>query len=110
MLGVSVGSVDEARAAERAGADYLGVTVWSTATKPEAAARGLDGLRERGAATPLPVVGIGGISASNAALVLEAGAAGIAVISAVAAAHEPAAAVRELVGVVGRFRAEAVPR
>ena len=36
ILGVSVGGVDEAVTAERAGADYLGVTVWSTATKPEA--------------------------------------------------------------------------
>ena len=36
ILGVSVGSEEEARAANAAGADYLGVTVWETATKPEA--------------------------------------------------------------------------
>lgn len=109
VLGVSVGDVDEAAAAERAGADYLGVTVWSTATKPEAVARGLDGLGEVVRSTALPVVGIGGISASNATLVLGAGAAGIAVISAVAAALDPVEAVRELVAIVGGFRAE-VPR
>ena len=55
--------------------------------------------------TALPVVGIGGIFASNATLVLEAGAAGVAVISAVAAATDPVAATRTLAGVVERFRA-----
>ena len=110
VLGVSVGGPDEASAAERAVADYLGVTVWSTATKPEALARGLDGLAEVARSTALPVVGIGGISASNATLVLRAGAAGVAVISAIAAAPDPVAAVRELAVVVGRFRSETVSR
>ena len=108
-LGVSVNDVDEAAAAELAGADYVAVTVWSTPTKPEAEARGLDVLAGVVAATALPVVGIGGISASNAALVLEAGAAGVAVISAVAAAGDPVAATRELVEVVERFRASHGP-
>ena len=44
VLGISVRDADQARAAAAAGADYLGVTVWSTATKPEAVAGGLDGL------------------------------------------------------------------
>lgn len=110
VLGVSVGGVDEAVAAERAGADYLGVTVWSTPTKPEAEARGLDGLTRIVAATSVPVVGIGGISATNALRVLEAGAAGVAVISAVAAAADPVQATRELVAIVERFRAGMVRR
>jgi thiamine-phosphate diphosphorylase len=105
VLGVSVGSVAEALAAERGGADYLGVTVWATPTKPEAVPRGVEGLRDLVAATPLPVVGIGGIFASNAKLVLEAGAAGVAVISAVAGASDPVAATRELRDIVERFRA-----
>jgi thiamine-phosphate pyrophosphorylase len=105
VLGVSVGSADEAVAAERAGADYLGVTVWSTPTKPDAVPRGLDGIGEVVEVTALPVVGIGGIFASNAMLVLEAGAAGVAVISAVAAAPDPVAATRALAGIVERFRA-----
>ena len=96
VLGVSVGTVDEARDAENAGADYLGVTVWSTDTKPEAVPVGLDGLRDVAAATALPVVGIGGIDAGNVRQVLAAGASGVAVISAVAAAPDPAEAVREL--------------
>jgi thiamine-phosphate pyrophosphorylase len=100
VLGVSVSTPDEALAAERDGADYLGVTVWATPTKPEAAPRGLDGLRAVVAATPLPVVGIGGIHAANAHEVLEAGAAGVCVVSAVGAAPDPERATRELVAAV----------
>jgi thiamine-phosphate pyrophosphorylase len=105
VLGVSVGNADEAVAAARAGADYLGVTVWSTPTKPEAEARGLDGVRAVVDATRLPVVGIGGIDAENATLVLGAGAVGVAVISAVASAADPVAATRSLADVVQRHRA-----
>jgi thiamine-phosphate diphosphorylase len=96
VLGVSVRNAEDVWVAEMAGADYLGVTVWGTGTKPEAVPIGLDGLRDVAAATALPVVGIGGIHAGNAREVLEAGAAGIAVISAVADADDPVAAVREL--------------
>ena len=110
VLGVSVGGADEAVAAERAGADYLGVTVWSTPTKPDAEPRGLAGLGDVVEITALPVVGIGGIFATNATLVLEAGAAGVAVISAVAAATDPVGATRGLVAIVERFRAEAFRR
>lgn len=100
ILGVSVEDAEQASAAEAAGADYLGVTVFATGTKPEAVPLGLEGVRAISDATRLPVVGIGGIDASNARTVLEAGAAGVAVVSAVAAAADPAAATRELVAVV----------
>src|SRR3990170_6736022 len=60
VLGVSVHDAEQARAAEAAGADYLGVTVWPTPTKPDATPHGLDGVRAVVAATSLPVVGIGG--------------------------------------------------
>jgi thiamine-phosphate pyrophosphorylase len=105
VLGVSVGNANEAVGAERAGADYLGVTVWPTPTKPGAQARGLDGLRDVVAVTALPVVGIGGINTENAARVLEAGAVGVAVISAVATAADPIVATRSLADVVDRHRA-----
>lgn len=105
VLGVSVHDVEQARAAEAGGADYLGVTVWSTPTKADATPRGLDGLREIVAATSLPVVGIGGIGSANAAEVLGTGAAGVAVISAVAAAEDPVVATRVLAEVVSRWRA-----
>jgi thiamine-phosphate pyrophosphorylase len=97
VLGLSVGSSEQARAAEEAGADYLGVTVWATATKPEARPVGLEGLRAIVATTELPVVGIGGVNSSNAAEVIAAGASGVSVVSAVGAAPDPAAATRALV-------------
>ncbi len=100
VLGISVSSVEQAAAAEREGADYLGVTVWSTSTKPAAAPLGPEGLRAIVAATSLPVIGIGGVDPSNAVEVLEAGAAGVAVISCVGAAADPVEATRELVRVV----------
>jgi len=100
VLGVSVEDARQASAAEAAGADYLGVTVFASVTKPEAVPHGLRGLRRISAATRLPVLGIGGIDAANARQVLDAGAAGVAVISAVAAAPDPAAATRELVAVI----------
>ena len=100
VLGVSVGDAEEARAAEAAGADYVGVTVWATPTKPRARAGGLGAVRTVAAATHLPVVGIGGIDASNAAAVIDAGASGVAVISAVGAADDPVEATRALVRAV----------
>ncbi len=96
LLGISVKTPAQVRDAEGSGADYLGVTVWGSATKPEATPTGLDGLRQIAASTALPVIGIGGIDASNAGEVIAAGAAGVAVISAVAGAVDPVAAVRGL--------------
>jgi thiamine-phosphate pyrophosphorylase len=106
ILGVSVMSAEEAWVAEMAGADYLGVTVWATATKPEAVPIGVEGLRTVVGATALPVVGIGGIDERNAREVLAAGAAGIAVIGAVATAEDPTQAVRELRASVDDFYEE----
>ena len=106
ILGVSVADPDQARHAEAAGADYLGVTVWATPTKPDATPGGLDLVRDVVQATALPVVAIGGIDASNAADALGAGASGVAVVSAVGAAEDPVETTRALVravhGAVGR--------
>jgi thiamine-phosphate pyrophosphorylase len=57
-------------------------------------------------ATSLPVVGVGGIDASNATEVLDAGAAGVAVVSAVGAADDPEAATRTLADVVRGWKDE----
>lgn len=108
VLGISVSTPAEADAAERAGADYLGVTVWATRSKPEASPRGLDGLRAIVDATSLPVVGIGGIHADNAREVLGAGAAGVCVVSAVGEAPDPERATRELVAAVRTWESEGV--
>jgi thiamine-phosphate pyrophosphorylase len=106
VLGISVADPEQAREAQALGADYLGVTVWATATKPEALPSGLEGLRAVVTATPLPVVGIGGVDATNATKVIRAGTAGIAVISAVADADDPVSATRGLRSIVDEARAE----
>jgi len=84
LLGLSASSVGEARAAEQAGAGYIGAgPVWSTPSKPDADRPvGLGGLAEICAAVDVAVVAIGGIDASNAADCIRAGAAGVAVIRA----------------------------
>ncbi len=98
IIGASAGSVEEAMAGYRSGADYLGCgPVYATASKPDAGpAAGLELIRLVRAAVPVPLIGIGGIDASNAGQVLEAGAHGIAVISAVCASSRPDEATRRL--------------
>jgi thiamine-phosphate pyrophosphorylase len=108
VLGISVATPEQAEAAERAGADYIGVTVFATPTKAEAVPMGLDGIRSIVESTSLPVVGVGGIDPSNARKVLATGAAGVAVVSAVGTASDPVAATRRLVEAVGA--PESVPR
>jgi thiamine-phosphate pyrophosphorylase len=85
FIGVSVSSPGEALMAEREGADYLGVgAVFPTASKADAGdAIGLETLRAVCRAVSVPVIGIGGIGIKNAAAVMETGAAGAAVISAI---------------------------
>jgi thiamine-phosphate pyrophosphorylase len=108
VLGISVATPEQAGAAERAGADYVGVTVFATPTKREAVPIGLDGLRSIVESTSLRVVGVGGIDPSNARKVLATGAVGVAVISAVGSASDPVVATRRLVEAVRA--AESVPR
>jgi thiamine-phosphate pyrophosphorylase len=100
LLGLSIESPDQLAAAEHEPVDYYGVSpVFATATKPDAApALGLDGLRALRARTHRPLVAIGGIQLSNAAEVVAAGADGLAVVSALCAAADPADVAR-------RFRA-----
>lgn len=98
IIGVSVGSVEEAVAAEQGGADYLALSpTFRTASKDDAGpGHGLDRLREIRRAVLLPLVAIGGISRGNVRDVIGAGADGIAVISAVVASPDIRAATREL--------------
>ncbi len=98
ILGVSAENEEQARTAIADGADYLGVgTVFPTATKSDAGIPiGLDGVERIVRISKVPVVGIGGISASNAAEVIRAGAIGVAVISAIVNAEDVELATREL--------------
>jgi thiamine-phosphate pyrophosphorylase len=98
IIGASAGSRDEAVAAERAGADYVGVGhVFATTSKVKAGPPiGLDGLAAVCAAVSIPVIAIGGITPENAASAVDAGAWGVAVISAVCSADDPRAAATRL--------------
>jgi thiamine-phosphate pyrophosphorylase len=104
LLGMSADSVQLAREAERDGADYLGVgPVYGTASKADAGAPiGTARIAEVAAAVRIPSVGIGGIHAANAAPVVQAGAAGVAVISAVMHALDPEAATRAVIRSITR--------
>lgn len=106
IIGLSAETLDQAEASAGEDIDYLGVSpVFPTPTKTDAgAAWGLDGLRHLRARTRFPLVAIGGINPSNAAAVLEAGADGLAVVSAIASAPDPEAAARELRTIVDRCR------
>ncbi|MDY4920212.1 MAG: thiamine phosphate synthase [Phascolarctobacterium sp.] len=82
IIGVSAHNPEEARQAEQDGADYLGCgAVFGTATKPGVAKLGLANLRAIREAVKLPIVGIGGVNASNYDEVLATGANGAAIIS-----------------------------
>ncbi|MDN4523815.1 thiamine phosphate synthase [Fictibacillus fluitans] len=99
LLGVSVHNLKEARHALEVGADYLGVgpiypTGTKTDTRPVMGYSVIRELRENG--IDAPIVGIGGISASNASGVTQAGADGVAVITAISSHQEPDEAAYEL--------------
>ena len=98
IVGISATTTDEAEEARADGADYLGVgPVFATPTKPDAVTPiGIAGLKRIKDATDLPVVAIGGINEDNARQVFDAGADGIAVISAVTGAENMLEAVRRL--------------
>ena len=89
---------DSAGAAQAAdGADFLVLgTIFPSQSKPGGRTGGLDLLRGVTSATRVPVLAIGGIDSSNAAAVMEAGAQGVAVISAILASPEPERAARML--------------
>ena len=86
LIGASCGTPDEARAAQSAGADTIGIgAVYATATKTDAGAPlGLDGLRAVMNATTLPCAAIGGIGADNIAAIARTGVPMACVISAIA--------------------------
>ena len=102
LLGASAATPELALQAEADGADYVGTgPVHATLSKDDAGdAVGTERIAAVAAAVRIPVVGIGGIALSNAAGVVRAGGAGVAVISAVVRAADPEAATRELLRAV----------
>ena len=100
LIGRSVHGVDAAREAAAQGADLLVVgTVYASPTHPGQPPAGV-GLVGWCAQAGVPVVGIGGITAQNAGAVMQAGASGVAVISAVLGSPNPADAASQLAAAV----------
>lgn len=98
ILGVSAQTVEQAKAAELQGADYLGVgAVFPTGTKQDADAVSKETLTAICQSVSIPVVAIGGITLDNAGDLSGSGIAGIAVVSAVFAADDITGATRSLV-------------
>ena len=100
VLGVSVGTLEEASRATALPADYWSIgPCFATANKPDAGSAlgpaGFEALAHR-APDGVPVIGIGGITAANAGLIKDAGAVGVAVIGAVLGSNDPESAAREL--------------
>jgi thiamine-phosphate pyrophosphorylase len=106
LIGITVHDVAEAVEAQKGGASYLGLSpIFQTGSKSDAgAACSVWMITEVKKKVSIPVVGIGGINASNAREVLEAGADGIAVISAVVSQPDVEQAVRGLKDIVDRYR------
>lgn len=95
LLGASVHSVDEARAAAADGADFvLAGTIWPTPSHPDRPPAGIGLVREI-AALGIPTLAIGGVTPARAAEARAAGAAGVAVVRGIWDAPDPAAAVVE---------------
>jgi thiamine-phosphate pyrophosphorylase len=90
IIGVSVNTLKEAREAERLGADYIGLgPIYATTTKDTGLlVLGPEGIRRMRPKIGIPIIAIGGINAGNAADVMKAGAAGIAVVSAILGAPD----------------------
>jgi len=85
--------------------DYFGTgPVYPTLTKPDKAVLGIDGFAKLAKDSPVPVVGIGGITPKNAGAVIKAGASGVAMMRSVSEAENPEQAVSDFVTSVKEAR------
>jgi thiamine-phosphate pyrophosphorylase len=101
VMGFSVHSLENAKRAEARGADYLVYgSIFSTPSHPENTPAGLEELHRVTQAVSCPVYAIGGISADNAKACREAGAYGVAVMSAVWQAPDVTQATRDLLEIL----------
>jgi len=99
IVGLSTHSEEQIAAAAGEPVDYVSVgPIWETPTKEGRPAVGLDLIRHAASATPHPFFAIGGIDATNAPQVVDAGARRICVVRAIRDAEDPAVAAEELRG------------
>jgi len=98
LVGISTHSLEQARAAQAAGADYIGFgPIYQTRTKDAGTVQGLENLAAVAAAVSIPVIAIGGITRDTIGDVMRTGAGGAAVIGALCAASDISLATAELI-------------
>ncbi len=103
ILGVSAESVEKALEAQRDGADYIGVgALFTTSTKTDAKAVSIETLMTITKEISIPVVGIGGINAQNAAKLKNTGISGIAVVSAIIAQKDIKLSAKKMLEIFGK--------
>jgi thiamine-phosphate pyrophosphorylase len=89
VIGKSTHTLEQARAAENEGADYIGFgPIFATPTKPDYPAIGLENIRRVHAEVNLPIFCIGGINIDNLQRVIDAGAKRVVMVSALLKAHD----------------------
>jgi len=106
IVGYTLGNdLDKLRWAEKAGADYVSFcAVFPTSSVTQCEIVPLNSIKSAKSITNMPVFASGGINLSNAHLVLEAGADGIAVVSAILKAREPEQAARSFKEIIRKYR------
>ena len=105
IIGISTHSVEQAKAAEAAGADYIGFgPIFRTSTKDAGQTQGIQNLITIKNSVAIPVIAIGGINQANIQFVAQAGADGAAVISAVLSTPDIGSAAEQLVNIWTNIR------
>jgi thiamine-phosphate pyrophosphorylase len=100
LIGISTHSLEQAREAEAAGADYIGFgPIFKTSTKDAGQTQGIQNLAIVKNSVAVPVIAIGGINQANVQFIAQAGADGAAVISVVLAAPDIRFAAEQLVDI-----------
>ena len=100
ILGVSAATIDEAKKAQKDGADYIGTgAVFPTQTKDDAPKITKNELKEIAESIDIPVVAIGGITLENAHELNDTGIAGFSVVSAIMSYDNPKKSSEELLNI-----------
>ncbi len=107
IIGLSVETIDQAIEAENESVTYLAASpVFVTSTKLDCSTPwGAEGLKQLCSISSHAIVAIGGIGLENVEIVLECGAAGVAIVSAIAKALHPRAAAQEILSKMRRYTA-----
>jgi len=105
LIGISTHSVQEAMAAEQAGADYIGLgPIYSTTTKQTRSPLGCVVIRQVTEKVKIPVFAIGGINRTNLREALMAGAAGISIVSAILTTPDITQATRDFLETIASIK------